>query len=120
MTTPTPADELKTAAATLRKLADDATPGPWTTDTSIPYGHRVGSTDEADWIAWAGEHGETRSEADAAYIAAMHPGVGALLTDWLEAAAQQEAYTLAEFGHRGGAGPHALAIARAINAASAP
>lgn len=35
----------------------------------------------------------------------------------LEAAARQEAYTLAEFGHRGGAGPHALDVARAINTA---
>ena len=33
----------------------------------------------------------------------------------LDAAAKQEAYTLAEWGHRGGGGPHALKIARHIN-----
>lgn len=53
--------------------ANAATPGPWTADSSIPYGHRVGSSDEADWVAWTGEHGETGSEADAAFIAAMNP-----------------------------------------------
>lgn len=42
-------------------------------------------------------------------------GLADPVADWLDAAAQQEAYTLAEFGHRGGAGPHALTIARHIN-----
>ncbi|QIJ62580.1 hypothetical protein [Streptomyces sp. JB150] len=36
------------------------------------------------------------------------------LADWLEAEAQQEAYTLAERGHHS-ASPYALAIARQIN-----
>lgn len=53
--------------------ANAATPGPWAADSSIPYGHRVGSSDDADWVAWTGEHGEDGSQADAAYIAAMHP-----------------------------------------------
>ncbi|QTD97014.1 hypothetical protein [Streptomyces cyanogenus] len=63
----------------LDALADAATPGPWTVDSSIPYGHRVGSSDNADWVAWTGEHGETGSEADAAYIAAMSPEVAKAL-----------------------------------------
>ncbi|MCY0928347.1 hypothetical protein OTB20_19520 [Streptomyces sp. H27-H1] len=51
-----------------------------------------------------------------------HPGLnigidvelGFLLADWLEREGRQEAYTLAEFGHRS-ACPEAMAVARAIN-----
>lgn len=63
----------------IEAVADAATPGPWTVDSSIPYGHRVGSSDEADWVAWTGEHGETGSEADAAFIAAVNPVVALAL-----------------------------------------
>jgi hypothetical protein len=113
-----PADELRTAAERLRALAATATPGPWTADASIPYGHRVGSSDEADWIAWTGEHGETGSESDAAYIAAMGPPVAMTLADWLETAVMYaerwppDAQTNSPF--RLGA----LAVARAINGTS--
>lgn len=51
-----------------------------------------------------------------------HPGLrmpidsdlAGLLALWLEREGRQEAYTLAEFGHRSAA-PEALAVARAIN-----
>lgn len=65
----------------IEQSANAATPGPWTAESSIPYGHRVGSSDEADWVAWTGEHGETGSEADATYIATMHPEVAKALID---------------------------------------
>lgn len=86
------AEVLRAAAVKLRQTAQPATPGPWKVDSSIPYGHRVGSTDDADWVAWTGEHGEDNSPEDAAWIALMHPGVGSALADWLdEAAVRQDA-----------------------------
>ncbi|SES03935.1 ead/Ea22-like family protein [Streptomyces qinglanensis] len=127
MTDPSPADELRTAAARLRALATAATPGPWRQhDTHLgQYGHTAtvlsGERNDTELRAWLPTMSqeswdETRNVwADAAYIAAMHPGIGLALADWLEHAAQQEAYTLAEWGHRGGGGPHALAVARTIN-----
>lgn len=44
----------------------------------------------------------------------IDPELGNLLADWLEREGRQEAYTLAEFGHRSAA-PEALAVARTIN-----
>ncbi|MFF4848759.1 hypothetical protein [Streptomyces sp. NPDC001194] len=44
----------------------------------------------------------------------IDPELGTPLADWLEREGRQEAYTLAEFGHRSAA-PEALAVARAIN-----
>lgn len=120
----TPADEIRTAAAHLRALATAATPGPWTTDSSIPYGHRVGSSDEADWVAWTGEHGEDGSQADAAYIAAMGPPVALALADWLDATATwARAYPEMAHDHDRGACDdyacdvmgRALTAARAVN-----
>lgn len=69
--TTTPPTELELDEIETR--ANAATPGPWSVDSSIPYGHRVGTSDEADWVARTGDHGEDGSEADAAYIAALHP-----------------------------------------------
>jgi hypothetical protein len=43
-----------------------------------------------------------------------------LLATWLTESAQMETYTLAEFGHRGGGGTHALAVARLINREAQP
>ncbi|NUS88761.1 MAG: hypothetical protein HOY75_40185 [Streptomyces sp.] len=106
------AEELRSAATRLRCAANQATPGPWTpADGSIPYGHRVGSADETDWVAWTGAITEDRSEADAAYIATMHPAVGAALADWLDTAAANAAALTwpSDFIDR------ALAVARAIN-----
>jgi len=105
----TPAEELRTAAATLRALAAEATPGPW---------EGRGKVDASIWANSIGNYvtekitsGE-RHKADAHYIAAMHPGVGDLIAKWLttwvgidfrdDAALPEDAQ-------------HAIAIARAIN-----
>src|SRR5205809_7701629 len=99
----TAADELRTAAETLRKLAAQATAAPWTwkrwhsddcradcDDPSCfllivgsPYGP-VGDAD-VDRDVFAVERSvHERGESDAAYIAAMGPNVGTALADWLE------------------------------------
>ncbi|MEU3283348.1 hypothetical protein [Streptomyces antibioticus] len=45
--------------------------------------------------------------------AALPPAAVLELARWLRAEARQEAYSLAEFGHRS-ANPHAVALARAL------
>lgn len=107
----TAADELRTAANKLLALTDAATPGPWATaDGTIPHGHRVGTVDKTGWVAWTGAITEERSEADAAFIAAMHPGVASAIAAWL----QVEAFRVLHNG-RNAITHHALAVARAIN-----
>ncbi|MFF8544775.1 hypothetical protein ACF060_31315 [Streptomyces werraensis] len=123
----TPADELRTAAETMRRLASEATPGPWRQhDTHLwQYGHTAtvlsGEGNETDLRAWLPSQSqeswdETRNVwNDAAYIAAMHPGVGAALAELLETAANY--YASDAIGHP----THlvrALAVARAVNAAA--
>lgn len=132
----TPADELKTAAATLRKLTADATPGPWTwqrwhSDTcptgcddpscfllivGSPHGP-VGDAD-VDRDVFAVERSvHERGESDAAYIAAMDPTVGALLADWLTDEARRISCASSTAGQEI-VGRRALAVARAVNAAT--
>lgn len=111
--TTTPAQELAAAATRLRSLAAEATPGPWKADPSIPYGHRVGSSDDADWVARTGEYGEDYARADSDWIAAMHPGVGAALAQLLDRWAwlsRADPDLLNRVG-----GPEALVVARLIN-----
>lgn len=96
----TPAEELRAAAARLRALAADATPGPWRQhDTHLgQYGYTAtvlsGKGNDTDLRAWlpsmSHEPWDERRNvwSDAAYIAAMHPGVGAALADWLETEAR--------------------------------
>jgi hypothetical protein len=103
----TPADELRAAAAWLRKLATDATPGPWqrplntrykaTVTGALPEGERGSWLDGIDPTTgereqctvamvptWSnGRHSRQRGGRDLEYIAAMHPGVGLALADWL-------------------------------------
>lgn len=56
------------------RAARAATPGPWVqAEGTGPLGHRVGTADESDWVAWTGEIAEGRSEADATFIAAHDP-----------------------------------------------
>lgn len=95
----TPADELRTAAETLRSLATAATPGPWRQhDTHLgQYGHTAtvlsGERNDTELRAWLPTMShESWDEArnvwnDAAYIAAMHPGVGLAVAELLETAA---------------------------------
>lgn len=142
MTDSSPADEIRTAAERLRTLATAATPGPWRQhDTHLgQYGHTAtvlsGERNDTELRAWLPTMSqeswdETRNVwADAAYIAAMHPGVGTALADWLEDAAHayDAAVTAAASVYANdpaaaeaflttgpGAQPHALAVARAIN-----
>lgn len=108
----TPADELRTAANRLLALTEAATPGPWATaEGTIPEGHRVGTADETEWVAWTGTITEDRSEADAAFIAAMHPGVASAVAAWL----QVEAHQVQCNGRNARTTHRALAVARAIN-----
>jgi len=137
----TPADELRAAAATLRKLTDDATPGPWlrplntrykaTVTGPLPEGERGNWIDGIDpdtgerercTVAmvptWSnGRHSRQRGGRDLEYIAAMHPGVGTALADWLD----NTATSLAASTHpewQECVAPDALAVARAINGPS--
>jgi hypothetical protein len=106
----TPANEIHAAANRLLTLTEAATPGPWATaDGAIPHGHRVGTADETEWVAWTGAITEDRSEADAAFIAAMHPGVASAIAAWL----QVEAFQVMHNG-RTATTHHALAVARQI------
>lgn len=98
MTAPatSPADELRAAANRLRGLAAAATPGTWRAEKLPPNEH---NRHAAHWVKT--KYTDTGSDtstsevvadcpwrqADADYIAAMHPAVGSALADWLEAAA---------------------------------
>lgn len=108
----TPADELRAAADKLRKLTDDATPGPWlrplntrykaTVSAPLPEGERGSWLDGIDPATgergrctvamvptWSnGRHSRQRGGRDLEYIAAMHPGVGTAIADWLDSAAE--------------------------------
>lgn len=89
----TPAAELRAAAARLRQLAADTSPGPW------PLAYDTCCTTEdcphAPWVSGVGplthvesDHGEDAMSAAVHWIAAMHPGVGVALADWLDDAAR--------------------------------
>ena len=119
-----PAQELRTAAATLRALLADRqlTPGPWL------------SMDRGDRVLWDGEGAEDQppvyvvdepmsNGANADYIAVMHPDVAREFADLLTAAADMAAEypDLARDHDRPacddyacGVMGHALAVARAI------
>jgi hypothetical protein len=115
----TPADELRAAAEKLRSLAHAATPGPWRQhDTHLgQYGYTAtvlsGEGNDTDLRAWLPSMSqepwdETRNAwPDAAYIAAMHPGVGRALADLLDDQADGD--------DEGEINPWALAVARQIN-----
>lgn len=100
----TPAEELRIAAEYIRRHADGVTPRPWKSEATRAHGHRVGTADGSNWVAWTGEHGEDNSARDADWIALMHPGVGLALAKWLESAAED--------AEQIGPDPHALAVAR--------
>ena len=95
MTAETPAAELCAAADKLRKLTESATPGRWEAEELPPNEHHK---HPAHWVKTEYDDGDgyTTSQvvadcpwrqADVDYIAAMHPGIGAALADWLGAAA---------------------------------
>ncbi|MES9522426.1 hypothetical protein [Streptomyces capoamus] len=107
----TPAEEIKQAADKLKALTGDATEGPWHSENPNT---RWGDDHDHDIIGggkilatFSNDH---NGPLNADYAAAMHPGVGALLAKWLESA-EEDARQI-------GPDPHALAVARAINAQS--
>ena len=133
--THSPADTLRAAALRLRALAEEATPGPWRQhDTHLDLGGHTatvfsGTGNDTSLRAWlptmSHEPWDDRRNvwADASYIAAMHPGVGTALADWLDSAASLvTGYPDLGADHDRGACDdfacdlvgHALAVARAI------
>ncbi|MFE2832231.1 hypothetical protein ACFXI6_14455 [Streptomyces mirabilis] len=127
------AEELRAAAEKLRTLATEATPGPWRQhDTHLgQYGHTAtvlsGEGNDTDLRAWLPSMSqESWDEArnvwnDAAYMAALHPGVGLALADWLDetatevTAAEGTEYALHPDGGAFASWEAALAVARAVN-----
>lgn len=107
-----PAGELRAAVEKLRKLATQATAGPWIHEVSPVYGFRVGTASASDWVAFTGDYADEPDESgpDAAFIAAMHPGVGLALVGWLAGEAEE-----LEHDDFPGIHSHALAVARQIN-----
>lgn len=75
---PEPAEQLRAAAQRLRELAGAATPGPWTYVPSSRGGWYV----DPQTVASVGR------KVEAAYIAAMHPGVAQALAELLDAVAK--------------------------------
>ena len=120
----TPTQTLTAAAEKLRGLAEGATPGPWekgeTTvdDPNDGPTHVSVRTRGTPWY----EHlfateGSRETAADAAYIAAMNPGVGLLLAAALEAEGRRMGGWI-PIGINGrplrAADPHLLALATEI------
>ncbi|MEV0015412.1 hypothetical protein [Streptomyces tendae] len=133
----TPADELRTAAARLRELAEHAThenrPN-WTTGNTLSSRTPV-VVDHTEEPSVLVETYAARLEAVNRYIAAMDPALGAVLADWLDQAARYydagvqaaaDVFSDDPAGHEaflttgpGAPSEHALAVARQING-SAP
>jgi hypothetical protein len=122
----TPAEQLREAAQMLRDTASDATRGPW-------VHHRTITRDDENDFAWTvcrticdggsggcepdcgadvlttGAEGceeDNVTEADASWIALVHPGLAEPLAAWLESAANRAP---TEVTYR------ALAVARVLN-----
>lgn len=119
----TAAETLRRAADRLRALAtaDNITPGPWRYDPDT-YWNRppffgqeyvgAGPAREIDCVAGTGPEGQPGASEDAAFIAAMHPGVGAALAQVFDAWARMGELD-PDLLHRVG-GPETLAAARAL------
>jgi len=117
----TPADELRAAAEKLRALAAAATPLPWRKhDAAYPHLVIQAPVDvpASECTGMISTNLTPNEDGDAAYIAAMHPGVGAALADWLDRMADAtEAVNDWTLGAVATLNLEALAVARAINAA---
>lgn len=105
MTQPSPADTLRAAATRLREHATTASPGPWAVNQ---WGNVETSQREEMAEVWPLQ---AKPGANAAYIAAMHPGVGQALADWLGSWTGIDLY---EAGSLPEDARHALTIARVI------
>ena len=130
----TPAEELRSAATTLRQTAAEATRGPWVFYPTItrlddndqawticrPYCEKEG-TEECepdcgrDVLKTGAEHCEDDhvDQADAVWMTLMHPGLAEPLAAWLEHVA--EVWAFSKRSER----EHALAVARALNGGAA-
>lgn len=73
-----PVDELRSAAALLRQLAEAATPGPWT------YDDRQRALVGANGATVAYDDVSDQPVADTSYLAAVHPLVGQAMAGLLE------------------------------------
>lgn len=113
----TPAEELRAAAEQLRTLAKAATQPPWhVVEYDQPDDFEAGlgqSPESLDIVGHGYEGGGFDKLTDAQYVAAMHPGVGAALADWLDSYAKSLAATTHPGWQETTAGP-ALAVARQI------
>jgi hypothetical protein len=98
----TPADELRAAAAKLRKRGSEATPGPWERPLNTRYKHvvmapkpddeqgqyldgrpeRVGVVQLNIWSD--GTFMRERGGRDLEWIALVHPGIAEPLANWLD------------------------------------
>lgn len=125
----TPADELRAAATRLRELAVAVPAPPWKPGGIGDYGWtiHIGDTTSRDWTSIDTRMDDEQGRALARFIAAMHPGIGAALADWLDTVADLHEQPT----HRGQTRPgcqwcndedwlcadtrHALTVARHIN-----
>ena len=93
-----PVETLRAAAARLRALATNATPGPWEREWAFSTHFVVPSTAgnvAADNVSRLKRH----QRGDAEWIALMHPGVAEPLADWLEREAEDLAWHIAAWDH---------------------
>lgn len=104
-----PASTLRSAAEKLRALATAATEGPWVTGKSgLSVWVEAASRDL--FVADTGDQGNEFAEADAAFIAAVHPGVALLIADQWDAIADDMGDE--EIVERGAAGVGVLVLGR--------
>ncbi|MEV7154878.1 hypothetical protein AB0N77_09665 [Streptomyces misionensis] len=109
----TPADELRAAAEKLRALAS-AVSAP---DPALQPFHAEGCDVTQGRTPGLYDVATTQTPELAAYIAAMHPGVGLALAKVFDAWARMASYD-STLLHRVG-GDETLAVARAINGSTA-
>ncbi|MFD3717241.1 hypothetical protein [Streptomyces sp. NPDC058674] len=119
----TPAEELHAAAANLRALATAASAGPWTAEPVVygppedgwgePSNWEISSSDRTVVAHQQYEGGGIDHAPNAAWIAAVHPGVGPALAELLDDHAARLDATTHPGWQNSIAGP-ALAVARTL------
>lgn len=120
------ADELRTAATTLRELVQRATPGPWRLGK---WAALVADRKHPDRMAgggreWDDAYGgclvaESLMRPDREYFAAMHPLVGAALADLLDSLADDAEQSIDDRAAYGAPPRDELVLARLINGGGA-
>jgi hypothetical protein len=111
----TPAAELRAAAERLRQAATTATPGPWHVTVCGPNDDDAYVVSPSRPVVIAEEPAGAGGQQDAAFIAAMHPGVGLALADWLDAVSSDIGDHSECLGKARCELASALAVARSIN-----